>query len=118
MDIVRMELSVDLYTRLLAHVPSTSRLADRLRATLKVERVLPAPETYYWFMGSESDAFGSGGGARCRRPVRAPPAPRLAATRQAEHHRDETGLTLLAGSRSMSDRLFPSGATLAREVSP
>jgi hypothetical protein len=57
MDIVRMELSVDLYTRLLAHVPSTSRLADRLRATLKVERVLSTPETYYWFMGSESDAL-------------------------------------------------------------
>jgi hypothetical protein len=56
MDIVRMELSVDVYTRLLAHVRSTSRLAERLRATLKVERILPATETYYWFMGSESDA--------------------------------------------------------------
>lgn len=56
MDIVRMELSVDLYTRLLAHVRSTSRLAERLRATLKVERVLPISETYYWFMGNESEA--------------------------------------------------------------
>jgi len=57
MDIVRMELSIDVYTRLLAHVRSTSRLAERLRATLKVERTLPTPETYYWFMGSESDAL-------------------------------------------------------------
>jgi hypothetical protein len=92
MDIVRMELSVDLYTRLLAHVPSTSRLADRLRSTLKVERGLPTPETYYWFMGTERDALNLAVALDAVAPYELPrllealqgarPSPSTAATRQ------------------------------------